>query len=229
VVALTQAIATVHAVGALVLAEPAGADDPWAREVAVQVAKDVEDERPLVAIARLEEAYAKRPLPVFLYMQAKIEEQHGDCGSAIGHYEAFLTFDVPDEDAVEAGAGLGRCREILGDDDEPSAPPDPPPDKVRQWYADPWGGVAVVFGVVGVGVGTGVLLQAQQDERAASEAQSLDAFDRHADRAELWSRAGVATLSVGLGLMVAGVIRYAVVGARQRRVRLGAGTVSVRF
>jgi hypothetical protein len=209
-------------------------DDEWAREVAEQAARDIGRGDYDVATDRLEEAYAKKPLPAFLFMLARIEETQGDCEGAIPHYERFLQSEVPLEDEREARAGLQRCREALeaeadknSEEGSDEGPTDTPP--IRPWYADPLGGTATVLGVVGVGVGAGLLIQAQSDRRAADDAGSLGSFDRHARRAETWSQAGVITLSVGAGLLLVGIIRYAVVGARNRRIRLNADGVAVRF
>ena len=205
----------------------------WVREVAEAAAKDVERGRYEQAAERLEQAYAEEPLPSLLFMLARVEETRGDCDAAVEHYEKFLMSEVPAEDEREARAGLERCRgeeekETTAEADEAEEPETEPPDRKR-WYADPLGGAATVLGVVGIGVGTGLLLQAQQDQRAADDAGDLSDFDDHARRAERFSQAGVITLSVGLGLLVVGVVRYAVVGARERRVRMTANGVAVRF
>jgi hypothetical protein len=90
----------------------------------------------------------------------------------------------------------------------------------------------VATGVVGLGVGLGLYVQGRADERGAARAEDLQAFDDHALRAIRLNQAAIATLAVASGLAVAGVIRYAVLGRRdrRRRTRMAAGSVlSVRF
>lgn len=207
----------------------APSDEAWAREVAEAAAKDIEKGRYEEATERLEKAYADKPLPAFLFILGRIEETRGQCESAIEHYEKFLESDVPPEDEKEARAGLERCKEALEPDVVEPQNPQMPDEPRKRWYADPLGGTFTALGLVGMGVGTGLLLQAQQDERAADDAGNLEDFDRHARRAEQWSQAGVITLGVGAGLLVVGIVRYAVVGARNRRLRIDASGVAVRF
>jgi hypothetical protein len=95
--------------------------------------------------------------------------------------------------------------------------PAPPRPKQPPWYADPAGVTLTVVGVVGIGVGAGLYTQARADARAAGEATTLGAYETRATRAERFSRAGIATMSVAGALVVAAIIRYAVVGARARK------------
>lgn len=209
------------------------ADDAYVRAVASDVAIHVEAGRYDQALAVLDAAERERPLSVFIYVRATIEERRGNCERAANLYHDFLDGDVPDADAEDARAGEDRCREQLGlapihtgggptsgevagsstgaadeQGDEPATPP---------WYADPWGGVLVVGGVAGLGAGVGLYVQSRADDRAAADATSLQAFEDRSRRAVRLNRAGIVTMAIGSALLAAGVVRYALLATRTRR------------
>jgi hypothetical protein len=228
-----------------VLAAPAD-EAEYVRDVVGRAAAHVEAGRYQQALAVLDRAERERPLPVFVYVRATVEERRGDCERASALYREFLEHDVPAADAEDARRGQARCREALGlpaegtvvvetpagDDtggeiardapDEVDRPADEAGDELeprasRRWYADPLGGVLVAGGVVGLGVGVGLFGQSRADARAAAEATGLQTFDDRAQRAERLDVAGIATMAVGGALLVGGVVRYALVGTRERR------------
>lgn len=192
------------------------------------------------AVAVIEEASRSKDHPVFIYVRGIIEEERGHCTEAIEYYDAYLALDVPDVDAREAGRRKERCVRLLeaARENAPAASPDPAPDPEpprddglddARWYADPAGVTLLVVGAAGLAAGAGLHLQARADERAAERAQTVGAYDRLAGRAESLSRWGIATMSVGGALLVAGIVRYAVVGARAAKHRRRDATVRVRF
>lgn len=217
-------------------AAPAADEAEYVRDVVGRAAAHVEAGRYDQALAVLDEAERERPLPVFVYVRATVEERRGDCERAIGLYRDFLAHEVPEADAEDARRGQARCRRELGlppedapagqqpGGDEPRTDDrgtgidrgdvEPPP---RRWYADPLGGVLAGVGVVGLGVGVGLFAAGRADARAADEAADLQTFDDRAQRAVRLDRAGIATMAVGGALLVAGAVRYAVVGTRERR------------
>jgi hypothetical protein len=226
--------------GAPVWAAPAAGEAEYVRDVVGRAAAHVEAGRYDQALAVLDEAERERPLPVFVYVRATVEERRGDCERAMGLYRDFLAHEVPEADAEDARRGQARCRRELGlpphnapaeqdpgtddprtdgsgteGDRDPGADVEPPAP--RRWYADPLGGALAGAGVVGLGVGVGLYVRSRADARAADEATSLQTFDDRAQRAVLLDRAGIATMAVGGALLVAGAVRYAVVGTRGRR------------
>lgn len=218
-----------------VQAAPAADEAEYVRDVVGRAAAHVERRRYAEALAVLDQAERERPLPVFLYVRATIEERRGNCEGAVALYRRFLALDVPAKDAEDARRGVQRCEgeparvpepevvpapatDAAATDASPSSDPSrtdrPPP---RPWYADPWGGALVGVGVVGVGVGVGLVVQSRIDARAAADATGLQAFDDRSLRAVALDRAGIATMAVGGALLVAGAIRYTLVGTRERR------------
>jgi hypothetical protein len=74
-----------------------------------------------------------------------------------------------------------------------------------------WPGLAVA------GVGAGLLGAAHRNRIAAADAGSEPAYLDTLGPAPEMSEAGIALLSIGGALMLAGTIRYAVVARRSRR------------
>lgn len=235
----------------IAVAAPARDEAAYVRDVVGRAAAHVEAGRYEQALAVLDEAERERPLPVFVYVRATVEERRGDCERASVLYREFLAHDVPEADAEDARQGQARCREALGLPAEDPVVPEPPaseqageasdregrdgvdgergdevdrgpgdgrePPRSRRWYADPLGGVLMAGGVAGLGVGLGLYVQSRSDARAADDASSLQTFDDRAQRAVRLDRAGIATMAVGGALLVAGAVRYALVGTRDRR------------
>ncbi len=179
------------------------------------------------AMDTLDAAQKQQADPVFVFMRGVVEEERGNCQAAITHYDEFLKLGVPEVDAKEARRRRERCQRLL----ERPAPSPPPPvvetpadvaprtQPPRPWYTDPAGLTLTVVGVAGVAVGAALYTQATADARAARDATVLQLYDSRATRAERWSRAGIATMSVAGALLVAGIVRYAIVGSRPRRAR----------
>lgn len=230
----------------LAVAAPARDEAAYVRDVVGRAAAHVEAGRYEQALVVLDEAERERPLPVFVYVRATVEERRGDCERASALYREFLEHDVPEADAEDARQGQARCREALGLPAEDPVVPEPPagddagepvdrergtevvpeprsnhePPRPRRWYVDPLGGALMAGGVVGLGVGVGLHVQSRSDARAAADASSLQTFDDRAQRAVRLDRAGIATMAVGGALLVAGAVRYALVGARAQRVAI---------
>ncbi len=218
----------------LVLASPPAEEAEYVRDVVGRAAAHVDAGRYTQALDVLDRAERERPLPVFVYVRATIEEQRGDCERAVTLYRRFLELDVPAKDAEDARRGVDRCRgEVAAPSDSDtstSAPTDvpeaepvatqsiegsePPP---RPWYADPLGGILVVAGVAGLGVGLGLHGQSRADQRASANATTLQSFDDRSQRAITFDRASIVTLAIGSALVLGGTLRYVFVGTRPRR------------
>jgi tetratricopeptide (TPR) repeat protein len=213
----------------LLLAAPSPPDDS-VLEAADRAAAHVKAGQYDEAVAVIEQAAKTQEHPVFVYVRGFIEEERGHCAEAIEHYDLFLALDVPEVDAREARRRKERCERLLQVAAQPPTVPaidpplaDPSPEGSTRvaapWYADPAGATLVVLGVAGAGTGLGLYLQAQADERAAKRSGTVGGFDRLARRAEALSRGSIAALSIGAALLVAGIVRYAVVGTRSSRRR----------
>lgn len=242
----TVGLALALAMGAAappVRAAPASDDAAYVRDVVSQAAAHVEAGRYERALEVLDQAERERPLPVFVYVRATIEERRGDCGRAVALYRRFLALPVAEEDAEEARRGVARCEgepspvpPPVGPvpvepprDDGASPSPSPAPPPPRPWYADPLGDALVAVGLVGVGVGAGLLGRSRVEARAAEGADALQAYDERSRRATALDRAGLVTLAVGSALLVGGVVRLVVVGTRPRRSRTTAALDGLRI
>jgi tetratricopeptide (TPR) repeat protein len=182
------------------------------------------------------EAFTLDPNPAYLYARAQVERFGGDCATAVQLYRAFLAEDPPQEDRALAERHIETCG---GERVREAAPPEPAPTPVIdsvpkpdpvepvggdvrpvRWVADVTGGVLVGTGIVGLAVGLGFYGRALQLDRAADDAATQDAFARDVQRAITFNRVGLVTLGVGSALVVAGVVRYAVVASRGRSRRV---------
>ncbi len=99
------------------------------------------------------------------------------------------------------------------DDVDEDRPPTGPPPKA--WYKDPYAPVLIGVGAVGVGVG-GYFLSEASKENAASPEQ-YDEFAKKGERVQQLQIRGGVILGVGGALVLAGVIRYTVLGVKGRR------------
>lgn len=216
---------------------PAGdeSEADYVRDVVGRAAAHVEAGRYEDALAVLDRAERERPLPVFVYVRATIEERRGNCERAVALYRRFLGLDPSKEDARDARHGMERCGEappaspaapsaaspgepaVAGSPaprDEPVASDDPPP---RRWYADPLADALAATGTAGMITGVGLVLGGRAQAREAPAAATLQGFDDRSHRAIVLDRAGLITLGIGSALVLGGVIRWAVVGTAARR------------
>lgn len=198
------------------------------------------EERYAAAADAFGEAYAARPLPRYLWAGAQAERLANDCAAAIELYDAFLATGPAPKDAGDARDAKQACTAKLEREapqpstraPEPSTtdgnPPAPDPDvataRARErpplkWYRDPWGGALVGSGVFVGGIGVGLLVSAVRLDRDAADASTEGAYEASREDAVLRQRVGIATVSVGSALMVAGIVRWAIVGTRGRRHR----------
>lgn len=231
-VALVLALGVASPAAAAPRARAGDPDAEYVRTVVGRAAAHVDAGRYAEALAVLDEAERTRPHAVFVYVRATIEERRGDCERASQLYERFLELDVPDSDAEDARRGIERCRgsspaepdpPVAAEPSPPSSetpaldpgPPDGPPP--RPWITDPWGGVLAATGLVGMGVGVGLVARSRADARASTTAATLQDFDELSRRAVRLDTAGIVTLGVGSALLLAGVVRYALVATRPRR------------
>jgi hypothetical protein len=98
------------------------------------------------------------------------------------------------------------------------APPvdEPPRDRTqRPWHRDPLGGVLVGVGLATAAAGAGVLAAAQV--QSGQQAPTYGMFANQSDRIDSMRIAGGVVLGVGAALLIGGVVRWAVLGARQKR------------
>ena len=182
-------------------------------------------------------AYALDPRPQYVFARAQALRFAGDCDQAIAGYREFIALAPPQAAIDEARGHITTCG---GDPDaaasaatkasEPSPPAprveptpvrvDPPPEPPpRRWWRDPTGHVLGWTGLAAAAVGGGFLgeglARRARGQRADDEQSYRDA--RRGGATLL--HAGIPLVSIGGALVLASVIRFAVVGARAKRQR----------
>jgi tetratricopeptide (TPR) repeat protein len=193
------------------------------------------------ASAGFAEAYAADPNPRFLYAQAQSERLAGNCPRALQLYDQFLRLDPAKESADDARANRTRCVDAVPKARAKAEPPpqgkpgepattskapkdtrDPPAPTGRPWYRDPWGGALVGSGLFVGGIGIGLLVSAARLDAEAPDAPNEGAYETTREDAVLRNQIGIGTTAFGGALVVGGIVRWAVVGARKsRRVAVG--------
>jgi len=172
-------------------------------------------------------AYAATHEPAYLYARAQIERMAGRCPQAVPLYRDYLATE-PSENARAAVLGhIAECEPEPAPQRPPPPVVAPPPATTREvapaprrpWYRDPWGGSLVGVGVAGALAGGILVGLAYRGARDAEEASTDAAFGEAYGRAQTLEHSGAIVLGLGGALIVAGVIRWAVVGAKQRRQR----------
>lgn len=190
----------------------------------------------------LGEAYRAEPEPELLFAWAQAERYAGHCEHAVPLFRDYLAGSPPVDvrglarEAIEAcgddpdappppeepaDAGAGDAADADTDARAPVAPVDPAgPDRPSNRVArDPLGHALTWSGVAVAAVGAGLLTDAH---RRRSEAQGAGDEQGYRDAlagAPTLSRAGIAVLAGGAALVVAGVVRFAVLAGRRGRER----------
>ena len=226
---------------ALLLAAPASADKSAAALVR-EAMKNFENKEYALAAEKLTSAYALAPTPELLFARAQAERLAERCDRAEPLYREFLAGKPTAADATAAQRGLDSCAEAAGseggatlkqtdpvpepsDGTSPATSPrpslplaEPTPQietdgSARPWYRDPWGGGLVLLGGASVVGAAGYWRSASKDKDRLSD-QNVDyaEFNRIADRVERKRTTAAALAAGGAALLVAGIVRYAMVG-----------------
>lgn len=182
----------------------------------------------------LERAYAATPEPPLLFAWAQAERYAGRCDVAVPLYRAYLDSAPPADVSALAREAITACGEDPDRAAEPEAaepeatepaatepvvtePAVPEPvDRRRPAATDAWGHALTWPGLAVSGVGAGLLGEAHRRKAAGERAPTEQAYREAMAGAPGLSRAGIALLAGGGALVVAGVIRFAVVAARGR-------------
>jgi hypothetical protein len=197
---------------------PGDTPSPPAAEAAEAALRHWEAGRFDEARKSIARAYMIEPWRQFLYARAQIERADKQCGAAIEFYELYLAEKPPEDAAALAREGITACERELANAPKPKPTTDVPPEAPRKkWYRDPLGMTFVTTGGVALLVGAGMFGLVAADRNAADRTHDHDEFGRHTHRAERASVAAVALASIGGALLVAGVVRLAVVSSKSRR------------
>ncbi|MCX4243346.1 tetratricopeptide repeat protein [Paraliomyxa miuraensis] len=177
------------------------------------------------AAAEFERAYARTGDPAFLFGRAQSLRRAGNCKAAIEVFEAFIAAGPPEPDVRAARDVIDACRSILGED-EPTTAVEPTRDALeptRSPSDDPTAPSPRrdVLGGVLVGLGAGLVVGGSVPSvlsftraRTSVEAESEQAYEqRRRSVRTLWAT-GASVMVAGGALVVAGVVRYAIVARR---------------
>ncbi len=195
---------------------------------------------------------------VTLWGWAQATRQASGCRDAVPLYQRFTkmvdegspAYDVAREAIVDCATEMAEEDETpatvpdvdsgmdTGDDGTDAIEPDteapdddPPRDrKQRPWHRDPLGGVLVGVGLGTVAAGAGVLIAAQV--QSSQQAPTYGMFAEQSDRIATMRIAGGVVLGVGAALLIGGVVRWAVLGTKQKRtsaLRIGPTGLAGRF
>ena len=210
----------------LALAAPAGDDD--VASLVRQAEEAAAEKRYDEASELFARAYQLEPSPLFLYARAQVERLAGRCEIAVVLFRDFL--EAEDDPAARrpAEGHLEQCEKILAErepppaEDPPEPDPVPPPPSPRPWYTDALGGALSASGVVVAAVGFGLYGRARVLENNADESDNVQDYGDTIERASTLSQAGLALVGIGGAVLLGGVIRYAVVGTKNRKIKANA-------
>lgn len=190
------------------------------------------------ALERLDASIERERTTSALYAKAQSLNNLGRCREAVPIYNEIRS-QVPANS--EAGAvvkeALISCAEKMAqEDEEPDlassvepepatdvAPIDEPTDEVepasgkprKRWYTDPY--APIFIGVGGVGVGVGAYFLSEASKENARQPDQYDEFAAKGERVRQLQIQGGVILGIGGALVLTGAIRYAVLGARDRK------------
>lgn len=176
------------------------------------------------AVVELEAAYAIEPAPKLLYAWAQAERFLGNCEKAVPLYEQFIATDPGGEALEVAKEGIRKCEEAQGKEPGAKSTPKGAADddddaEIKPAYRD-WLGATFVGLGVATGVAGGVLLGIGRQEVVTSPgAPSEDDYFDEVKEGRNKYTAGIALASVGGAFVLAGIIRYAVLAAKNRKQR----------
>lgn len=174
------------------------------------------------AIPAFKSAYQETPKPELLYALAQAYRLSGDCDAARLAYQAFLRSDPPPTERRLAENNLKKCPEpppavsvspAATPSTTPPSPPPLPPDTDHStkhaFYTDPFGTGLVALGTAGLAVGVGFWVAAANQASDADKATTYGEFESSRGNAEKLRTISIVSASVGLALVIGGVVRWA--------------------
>lgn len=174
------------------------------------------------------DVYAIDPKPDYLFARAQAERFAGRCNVAVKLWDSYIAAETSPDAVREAKSLRAYCEPAATgttpaatatrpDASSPHADGGPTTEPKRvPWYRDPAGGVLVATGGVSTVIGASVLGLALSRDRKASSADTEGGYVDEKDSARTPHRAGIVVLSVGGALLIAGVVRWAIIASRSR-------------
>lgn len=179
------------------------------------------------------DAYAVDPDPAYLFARAQAERFAGRCNVALQIWDRYLEVERSQSSRQEAKVMRAYCepgsapasptKAVPGDDAPVTGAAPGEQQRPRPWYRDPAGGVLVATGGVSAVIGGSILGLALSRDRDARNAETEGSYVDEKDAVRRPHGAGIAVLSVGGALLVAGVVRWAVVAGRASKPGRGLG------
>jgi hypothetical protein len=219
-------------------------DDPKAQKLFDEAQKAFGEKDFATASDKLERAYLIEPAPELLYPWAQAERNLDRCESAIDLYEKFIDTKPNERMVAAAQQNIDRCKEQLSANkpDEPPPVPDPgsdaetaprddtPPkndggakdEPKTNVGRDPAGAVLVSLGAAGVIAGAALLgVASKQAKKTGNDGNDNTTYLDMRRTALIQRNAGIAVLTIGGALIVAGAIRYGLLARKQKRADVG--------
>jgi len=184
-----------------------------------------------LAVEALLEARAADPQPAYLYALGQAERMRDRCGPAIAWYEQFLASDPPPPQRVDALRHVRACEqrlfeqqtEVHGPLPPVSAPLDADGVPVFETLApagpsvgrDPLGLSLLVTGSATTTAGMILWILGSRNERQATSAPVEETFEELSAQGRRRVAIGASLTGVGLGVIVGGVIRMALLSRKR--------------
>lgn len=219
-------------------AAPSGFENPDAEALYAEGVELFDRGEFEAALEKVEASLAIESTAKSLYAKAQSLNKLDRCREAVPIYNEVLRM-LPDKSAARPAVkdALVTCAEKMAEQEDPVVAPPPIEDTAtdaaetdpnpgpadepapeptgKKWYADPYAPVLIGVGAIGVGLGGYYLGQASEEN--SKQPEQYDEFAAKGERVRKLQVQGGVILGVGGALLLTGVIRYAVLGARGRR------------
>ena len=192
------------------------------------------------AVDRFQASFEIEENPLSLFGLAQATRHTAGCRDAVPLYKRFMRmvpegsqpYDYAREALVDCATEMAETEDDPDPDenvdvDPVTPPPDPEQDPIeddpprnkkdRPWHRDPLGGVLVGVGAATAAAGGTVMIVAEVQNN--QQAENYGMLEDRLDRIKVMRIAGGVVLGVGGALLIGGVVRWAVLGAKQNRGR----------
>lgn len=223
-------------------AQPAELSDPRARALFEQAAERWQAGDYEQAEAALAAAAAIEPIPALQYARGQLAREQGDCERALELYAEFLEHTEPGTRArEEVLMNMARCEATMPEPEPDETPAAVEPTVAPSVVVDPASAAAapprrvdpvatglIAGGSVAIAAGIGLSVAAGIDRRAAAATDELQQFEGRRRRSQVEIGVAAAAGSIGVALLVAGVVRL-LSGRRRSRDARRTSAATIRF
>lgn len=190
-----------------------------------------------VASEALGKSFTLEPDVETLYAWAQTERKLERCDTASELYAKLLTYDLPAENKAAIRVKLDECKTILAaqapapasDPVEPTTPtpmlpptdePAAPTTSSSSRWSSPVGLTLIGLGVVGLGTGGVLLMQARTADDDKKDAPNYGDYQRLHNTAQTRGKYGVIAAFGGAGLLATGLLYIAMRGPAERNTQV---------